>query len=67
MLKQTTSKLAPWTVVNANDKKLTHLNLIRDLLSRVEYPGKNKALLKTDPQIIMPCLAGSIKLPKLAP
>ena len=67
MLKQTTSKLAPWTVVNANDKKLTHLNLIRDLLSKVEYPGKNKALLKTDPQIIMPCLASSIKLPKLAP
>jgi len=67
MLKQTTSKLAPWTVVNANDKKLTHLNLIRDLLSRVEYPGKNKALLKTDPQIVMPYLAGSIKPPKLAP
>ena len=67
MLEKTTSPDAPWTVVNANDKKLTHLNLIRDLLSRVDYPGKNKKLLITDPQIIMPCLATAIKLPKLAP
>jgi polyphosphate kinase 2 len=67
MLEKTTSPDAPWTVVNANDKKLTHLNLIRDLLSRVEYPGKNKKLLVTDPKIVMPCLATSIKLPKLAP
>ena len=40
MLKHTSSKIAPWTVISANDKKLAHLNLIADLLSRVDYPEK---------------------------
>ncbi len=51
MLERTSSKDAPWTIVKANDKKLAHLNLIRDLLSRVSYPGKEKSLLKTDKDI----------------
>lgn len=51
MLEKTSPKDAPWTIVKANDKKLTHLNLIRDLLSRVSYPGKDKSLLKTDKDI----------------
>jgi polyphosphate kinase 2 len=51
MLEKTSPKDAPWTIVKANDKKLTHLNLIRDLLSRVSYPGKDKSLLKTDKEI----------------
>ncbi|SNX28704.1 polyphosphate kinase 2, PA0141 family [Polynucleobacter meluiroseus] len=55
MLANTSSKAAPWTVINANDKKLTHLNLMRDLLSRVDYPGKNKKLLKVDSKIVLPC------------
>ena len=52
MLLSTSTKFAPWTIVKANDKKLAHLNLIRNLLSRVHYPGKNKALLKTDKAIV---------------
>ena len=51
MLASTSPKDAPWTIVKADDKKLTHLNLIRDLLSRVSYPGKDKSLLKTDKDI----------------
>ena len=51
MLEKTSPKDAPWTIVRANDKKLAHLNLIRDLLSRVSYPGKDKSLLKTDKEI----------------
>ena len=51
MLEKTSSKDAPWTIVKANDKKLAHLNLIRDLLSRVSYSGKDKSLLKTDKAI----------------
>ena len=52
MLESTSPKDAPWTIVRANDKKLAHLNLIRDLLSRVSYPGKDKALLKADKEIV---------------
>src|SRR5262249_17637243 len=33
MLLRTSHKAAPWTIVNANDKPLCRLNVIRDLLS----------------------------------
>jgi polyphosphate kinase 2 len=66
MLKHTSSTLAPWTVVSANDKKLAHLNIIADLLSRVDYPQKDKKILKIDPQIILTWQVASKKLPKLA-
>jgi polyphosphate kinase len=67
MLKKTSTADAPWTVVDANNKKLTHLNLIRDLLSRVNYPDKNQKILKLDPGIVMPCPPLAKKSPKLAP
>jgi polyphosphate kinase len=66
MLKHTSSKIAPWTVISANDKKLAHLNPIADLLSRVDYPEKNKKLLKIDPKIILRWPANTKKLPKLS-
>ena len=52
MLQSTSPEDSPWTIVRANDKKLAHLNLIRNLLSRVSYPGKDKALLKIDKDIV---------------
>ena len=66
MLEQTSSKDAPWTVVNANDKKETHLNLIADLLSRMHYHGKDAKLLSVNPEIVMPCPPLGTKAPKLA-
>ena len=53
MLQGTSPEDAPWTIVRANDKKLAHLNLIRDLLSRVSYPRKDKTLLKTDRDVVI--------------
>lgn len=52
MLKQTSPEDAPWTIVKANDKKLAHLNLIKDLLSRVTYPNKDKKLLQVNQEIV---------------
>lgn len=52
MLLTTSNSPSPWTIVKANDKKLAHLNLIQDILSRISYPGKNKKLLKKDKSII---------------
>ena len=66
MLKNTSSECAPWTVICANDKKLAHLNLIADLLSRVNYPGKDKKILSIDPKIVLSWPANSKKLPKLS-
>ncbi|HET7715124.1 MAG TPA: polyphosphate kinase 2 [Bauldia sp.] len=43
----------PWTVVRANDKKRARLNVIRHVLSRLAYPGKDaKAVGRTDPLIL---------------
>ena len=67
MLLQTSSVKAPWTVINANSKKHTHLNLIRDLLSRVNYQDKDEKTLTVDPEIVMPCPPLGSKPPKLAP
>ena len=52
MLDKTSSAAAPWIVVKANDKKVAHINMIQDLLSRVSYPGKDKDLLKADKDIV---------------
>ncbi|OYW80418.1 MAG: hypothetical protein B7Z19_03005 [Polynucleobacter sp. 32-46-5] len=65
MLKHTNTADAPWTVISANDKKLAHLNLIRDLLSRMDYSKKDKKLLKVDSAVAITWPADSKKLPKL--
>ncbi|MBU3561330.1 polyphosphate kinase 2 [Polynucleobacter hallstattensis] len=66
MLKKTSSSDAPWTVVSANDKRLAHLNLIANLLSQVDYPNKDKKILKIDPKIVLTWPVNSKKLPKLS-
>lgn len=67
MLLQTSTPDAPWTVVNANSKKHTHLNLIADLLTRVSYRGKDEKILLIDPEIVMHCPPLGKTAPKLAP
>ncbi len=53
MLKETHTDYAPWTVVRANDKKRAHLNLIRHLLSSLNYDGKDKSAIgKIDDKIL---------------
>jgi polyphosphate kinase 2 len=51
MLLKTSTVEAPWTVVRANNKKQAHLNLIRDLLSRVNYADKDKKITVPDQDI----------------
>ncbi len=52
MLARTHSPVAPWTLVRANDKRQARLNIIKDLLSRLDYTGKDKRLIRPDPQIV---------------
>jgi polyphosphate kinase 2 len=42
MLTKTDTDETPWTVVRANDKRRTRLNVIRHILSSLDYEGKNK-------------------------
>jgi polyphosphate kinase 2 len=52
MFARTHTPYAPWTVVRANDKKQARLNLIMDLLTRLEYKDKDHALLIPDPDVV---------------
>jgi polyphosphate kinase 2 len=36
---------SPWIVVNANDKKRARLNIIRDILSQIDYKGKKEDIV----------------------
>lgn len=54
MLLRSNHEAAPWHVVDANDKRAARLNTMRDILSRIDYEGRNKALLKTNPRIVFP-------------
>lgn len=52
MLARTHHAVVPWTLVRANDKRLARLNIIKDLLGRLHYKGKDKRLIHPDPQIV---------------
>ena len=52
MLARTHNPVAPWTVVRADDKRPARLNLIKDLLTRLHYGGKDDAALVTNPAIV---------------
>lgn len=52
MLVRTHTTVAPWTIVRADDKPRGRLNLIRDLLTRLEFKGKNRAADLPDPEVV---------------
>jgi len=53
MLKETHTDHAPWTMVRGNDKRRARLNLIRHILSSLDYEGKDKgAIGEVDDKII---------------
>ena len=42
MLARSHVPVSPWTLVRANDKRLARLNVIKDLLGRLEYADKDE-------------------------
>ncbi len=67
MLARTHSAVAPWTVVRANDKKRARLGLIMDLLARLDYKGKDHALLCPDPGIVFAYTSQTVDSGAIAP
>ena len=53
MFERTNTKSSPWIVVKADNKRITHLNVIKDILNRVECPGKDEHLCKPDPNVVL--------------
>src|SRR5215468_6070836 len=54
MLTRTSSPLSPWIIVRADDKHTAHLNVIRDLLSRLACPETEKHLALPDCNVVFP-------------
>jgi len=52
MLAGSHNPLTPWTIVRADDKRKARLNIIRDLLVRLSYRGKDRRLARPDPKIV---------------
>lgn len=54
MFSRTHTADAPWILVNSTDKKRARINIARDLLSKVDYDGKDqtKVCLLADPTIV---------------
>ncbi|MCW5968947.1 MAG: polyphosphate kinase 2 [Blastocatellales bacterium] len=52
MFARTHLEFAPWTVVRADNKRLARLNLIKDILGRLDYERKDENLVVSDPEIV---------------
>ena len=53
MLAHTHNLTAPWTIVRADDKQLARINIIKDLLSRLDYESKDERLVMPDKRVVM--------------
>lgn len=66
MFARTHTLHSPWTLVCANDKKIARVNVIRDILNRVDYEGKNSKLVIPDVEVVMPFNPELYKLGKIS-
>jgi polyphosphate kinase 2 len=54
MLERTHTDVAPWTIVRADHERATRLSVIADLLSRIDYKGRDDRLARPDPDVVFP-------------
>ena len=66
MLSRTHNPVAPWTLVHADDKHAARINVIKDLLGRLHYAGKDRKLIHPDPQIVFPYDVSNLENGQLA-
>ena len=52
MLTRTHTLTAPWTIVKADDKRAARIAVMRDLVSRFDFPGRED--VAADPDIVFP-------------
>jgi len=53
MLERTHNAIAPWSIVRADDKEHARLNIIRDILWRLDYPDRHRRLQRPDSDIVL--------------
>jgi polyphosphate kinase 2 len=54
MLARSHSVAAPWTIVHADDKPAARVGIIHDLLSCLDYKGKDRAVAAPDRSVVAP-------------
>lgn len=52
MFNKTSSRLAPWVIINSNDKKIGRLNAMRYVLSKIPYSDKNQNVCQYYPEVV---------------
>lgn len=54
MFARTHTHICPWNIVSTNDKKRARLNVARDILSKIDYEGKDQTAvcMLPDPSIV---------------
>ena len=52
MFARSHSTLCPWTIVRADDKKAARLQIIKEILLRLDYDGKDTTLVSPDRSLI---------------
>lgn len=52
MLTRTSFEFAPWTIARADVKRPLRLNVICDILSRVDYPDRNEKITRPDHNVV---------------
>jgi len=67
MFARTHSVFAPWIVVRADNKKATRLNVIRDLLSRTSFDGKDRQADLSNPEEVFLYNKASLENGAIAP
>ncbi len=67
MLARTHDLVAPWTIVRADHKKTARVQLIQNLLARLDYEGKDDSLLKPDASFVFDFEPAHLTDGKLAP
>lgn len=54
MLRDTHAPSAPWFVVRADNKRHARINILRDLVRRIEHPARDPHIVKPDDGIVFP-------------
>jgi len=67
MLVRTHSLTVPWMLVRADDKRMARLNIIKDVLDRMDYAGKDDALVEPDRRVVFANEASNLENARLAP
>ena len=67
MFTRTHNEITPWYVVRADDKRQARLNVIRDLMARVDCPDKDKHAACPDRDIIFAYDAAHLRDGSISP